>query len=148
MDIRNKNKKLKSFLNRNTIIDRIVKRCLQTRVSRSLLKFLLTLKSLFQWTSSTRNLHSLSFLSLLDFLQFLWKTELFSSRGKSYNITEARSRGETWYDWIENARYHLRKMVLSKGALSWIDKRLSEASGERTTKHGDAGITQQIFFYP
>ncbi|KAG5589576.1 hypothetical protein H5410_040090, partial [Solanum commersonii] len=42
---------------------------------------------------------------------------LFQIWGKSYDITESRSKVEVWYDWVENARHHKRRMVLSRGAL-------------------------------
>ncbi|KAG5579903.1 hypothetical protein H5410_050530 [Solanum commersonii] len=35
---------------------------------------------------------------------------------------------EVWYDWVESARHHMRRMVLSRGALDWVCKRLTEAS--------------------
>ncbi|KAH0641785.1 hypothetical protein KY290_033395 [Solanum tuberosum] len=44
----------------------------------------------------------------------------FRSGGKSYDITEPRSKAEVWYDWVENARHHKRRMVLSRGALGWV----------------------------
>ncbi|KAG5616441.1 hypothetical protein H5410_016265 [Solanum commersonii] len=55
----------------------------------------------------------------------------FRSGGKSCNITESRSKAEVWYDWVEDARHHMRRMVLSRGALGWVCKRLTEASGIR-----------------
>ncbi|WMV36519.1 hypothetical protein MTR67_035672 [Solanum verrucosum] len=55
----------------------------------------------------------------------------FRSGGKSYDITESRSKAEVWYDWVEDARHHMRRMVLSRGALGWVCKRLTEASGIR-----------------
>lgn len=52
---------------------------------------------------------------------------------KSYDITKLRSKAEVWYDWVESAgaRHHMRRMVLSRGALGWTCKRLVEASGIR-----------------
>ncbi|WMV49595.1 hypothetical protein MTR67_042980 [Solanum verrucosum] len=52
----------------------------------------------------------------------------FRFGGKSYDITKFRSKGEVWYDWVESARHHTRRMVLSRGALDWVCKRLTEAS--------------------
>ncbi|KAG5598403.1 hypothetical protein H5410_029773 [Solanum commersonii] len=51
--------------------------------------------------------------------------------GKSYDITESKSKSGIWYDWVESARYHMSRLILSKGAMSWICKRLKEASENR-----------------
>ncbi|KAG5605558.1 hypothetical protein H5410_027050 [Solanum commersonii] len=71
--------------------------------------------------------------SLLDFgnlipVKLLHRKSLFSISfmGKSYDISESRSKVETWYDWVESG-YQMRRMILSKGALIWICRRLSEA---------------------
>ncbi|KAG5600901.1 hypothetical protein H5410_032271 [Solanum commersonii] len=55
----------------------------------------------------------------------------FRSEGKFYDIIESQSKAEIWYDWVESGRYHMRRMVLSKGALIWIGRRPSKASGTR-----------------
>jgi len=55
----------------------------------------------------------------------------FRSGEKSCDITKSRSKAEVWYDWVEDARHHMRRMVLSRGALGWVCKRLTEASGIR-----------------
>uniref|UniRef100_M1BVM9 Uncharacterized protein n=1 Tax=Solanum tuberosum TaxID=4113 RepID=M1BVM9_SOLTU len=53
----------------------------------------------------------------------------FRSGGKSYDITKFRSKAEVWYDWVESVRHRMMRMVLSRGALGWVYKRLTEASG-------------------
>ncbi|KAH0722377.1 hypothetical protein KY290_005058 [Solanum tuberosum] len=55
----------------------------------------------------------------------------FRSGGKSYDITKFRSKAEVWYDWVESAKHRMMRMVLSWGALGWVCKRLTEASGIR-----------------
>lgn len=55
----------------------------------------------------------------------------FHSVGKFYDIIETRSRAETLFDWVESARFHMWRMVLSKGALIWVCRRLREASAIR-----------------
>ncbi|KAF3658076.1 hypothetical protein FXO38_13386 [Capsicum annuum] len=34
--------------------------------------------------------------------------------GKSFNITESKSRSETWFEWVESSRLYLGRMVFSK----------------------------------
>ncbi|KAH0679119.1 hypothetical protein KY284_020204 [Solanum tuberosum] len=48
---------------------------------------------------------------------------------KSYDITESRNTKGNWFEWVESAKLHMRRMKLSRDALLWICKRLGEASG-------------------
>ncbi|KAF3642557.1 hypothetical protein FXO37_22455 [Capsicum annuum] len=55
----------------------------------------------------------------------LW--DFNGSGGKSYDIAETKSSSERWFEWVESARLYMR-MTLSRGVLSWICKRMYEAS--------------------
>lgn len=52
----------------------------------------------------------------------------FRLGGKSFDLTETKLHSDTWFEWVESARYHIRRMILSKGALGWLCRRMSEAS--------------------
>ncbi|KAG5589573.1 hypothetical protein H5410_040087 [Solanum commersonii] len=42
---------------------------------------------------------------------FKWTTEFISDLGGSLTTSESRSKAEVWYDWVENARHHKRRMA-------------------------------------
>lgn len=52
----------------------------------------------------------------------------FRLGGKSYDLTETRSSSDIWYEWVESAKLHMRRMKVSRGALMWLCNRFREAS--------------------
>ncbi|KAF3662385.1 Polyadenylate-binding protein-interacting protein 4 [Capsicum annuum] len=52
----------------------------------------------------------------------------FRVGAKSYDLTEINSTYGIWYEWVESARFSMRRMSLSRGALLWLCRRLKEAS--------------------
>ncbi|KAH0709587.1 hypothetical protein KY284_011014 [Solanum tuberosum] len=55
----------------------------------------------------------------------------FRKGGKSYDLTESISASERWFESVESTRMSIRRMILSRGALLWLCKRLKEASESR-----------------
>jgi len=52
----------------------------------------------------------------------------FRLGGKSYDLTKSHLSSGTWFEWVEDARLYMRRMKLSRPALSWLCKRFQEAS--------------------
>ncbi|KAG5575474.1 hypothetical protein H5410_055608 [Solanum commersonii] len=55
----------------------------------------------------------------------------FRSGRKSYEISMYSSDSVLWFDWVENVTNSIRRLTLSKGALLWLCRRMSDASENR-----------------
>ncbi|KAG5619744.1 hypothetical protein H5410_004962 [Solanum commersonii] len=80
-----------------------------------------------------------------------WRTGCISDGAglESYDLTESIAVSERWFELVESTRLFTRRMILSRGALLWLCKRLKLLKvGGKTSKHGDAETFQHIFIAP
>lgn len=77
------------------------------------------------WNPALLSLSSHLFL----FLLFTMENHIFLGKGgKYYDLTESKNPSESWYGWVESSKLYMRRMVLSKGELFWLCRRLKEAT--------------------
>lgn len=51
--------------------------------------------------------------------------------GKSYEITASSTATGVWFDWVKSSKFSNSRLILSRGALLWLCKRLHKASANR-----------------